>query len=216
MRRSWGVVAMVVAVCASGLLGVASGHGSMEDPISRVYRCRLENPERPTSPACIAAVALSGTQAFYDWNEVNLPFANGRHRELIPDSQLCSAGRDKYKGLDLPRDDWLTTPLSAGVAYTFLYRATAPHRGYFEFYVTRDGYDPTEPLAWADLEDSPFITVADPALVSGSYRIPGTTPAGKTGHHLIYVIWQRTDSPEAFYSCSDVDFGEALPFYSTT
>jgi chitin-binding protein len=31
-------------------------------------------------------------------------------------------------------------------------------------------------------------------------------PAGKTGRHLIYVIWQRSDSPEAFYSCSDVTY----------
>ncbi|MFB7616422.1 lytic polysaccharide monooxygenase [Kitasatospora sp. NPDC056181] len=31
-------------------------------------------------------------------------------------------------------------------------------------------------------------------------------PAGRSGRQLIYAIWQRSDSPEAFYSCSDVVF----------
>lgn len=30
----------------------------------------------------------------------------------------------------------------------------------------------------------------------------------KSGRHLVYSIWQRSDSPEAFYTCSDVVFGE--------
>jgi chitin-binding protein len=33
-------------------------------------------------------------------------------------------------------------------------------------------------------------------------------PKGKAGHRLIYTIWQRSDSPEAFYSCADVIFGD--------
>jgi len=31
-------------------------------------------------------------------------------------------------------------------------------------------------------------------------------PLDKTGRHAIYCIWQRDDSREAFYSCSDVIF----------
>ncbi len=32
-------------------------------------------------------------------------------------------------------------------------------------------------------------------------------PSGKSGRHIIYSIWQRSDSPEAFYNCVDVNFG---------
>jgi chitin-binding protein len=46
----------------------AFGHGSMADPISRSYEVFLENPESPTSAAGRAAVAVAGTQAFYDWD----------------------------------------------------------------------------------------------------------------------------------------------------
>src|SRR5699024_4230518 len=51
-------------------------------------------------------------------------------------------------------------------------------------------------------------TVDDPTVEDGSYVLDGTLPDGKDGRHLIYAIWQRTDSPEAFYSCSDVVFGD--------
>ena len=36
----------------------------------------------------------------------NIGTAAGRHKQLIPDGKLCSAGRDKYRGLDLARGDW--------------------------------------------------------------------------------------------------------------
>src|SRR5512145_3289750 len=82
---------------------LARAHGSMLTPISRVYACYLENPETPDTVACRDAIVSGGTQALYDWNEVNLRDAAGRHRERIPDAQLCSAGRTKYAAFDQPR-----------------------------------------------------------------------------------------------------------------
>ncbi|WP_314617192.1 lytic polysaccharide monooxygenase auxiliary activity family 9 protein [Streptomyces stackebrandtii] len=202
--------AAVTATALLGLSGLASApafaHGSMTDPVSRVSACYAEGPEAPRSAACKAAVAASGAQAFYDWNAVNIANAAGKHRELIPDGKLCSAANDKYRGLDLARADWPASRLASG-AHTFRYKGTAPHRGSFELYVTKDGYDPSKPLAWSDLEAKPFATVTDPRMENGDYVFEGTVPK-KSGRHLIYSIWQRSDSPEAFYTCSDVVFGE--------
>ncbi|MEU1280438.1 lytic polysaccharide monooxygenase [Streptomyces sp. NPDC005805] len=184
----------------------AAAHGSMTDPVSRVSACFAEGPESPQSAACKAAVAASGTQAFYDWNEVNISNAAGNHQQLIPDGKLCSAGREKYQGLDLPRADWPSSPMTAGNR-TFQYKATAPHKGTFELYITKDGYDPTKPLKWSDLEAQPFAKVTEPKLENGAYVFDGVVP-DKSGRHLVYSIWQRSDSPEAFYTCSDVVFGQ--------
>ncbi|WP_405532070.1 lytic polysaccharide monooxygenase [Streptomyces avidinii] len=184
----------------------AVAHGSMTDPVSRVAACYAEGPESPKSAACKAAVASSGAQAFYDWNAVNIANAAGNHRSLIPNGQLCSAGNDKYRGLDLARADWPASPMSAG-AHTFRYKGTAPHKGSFELYVTKDGYDPAKPLKWSDLEPAPFAKATDPGMQNGDYVFSGTVP-NKSGRHLIYSIWQRSDSPEAFYTCSDVVFGK--------
>ncbi|MFD8011236.1 lytic polysaccharide monooxygenase [Streptomyces sp. NPDC058955] len=194
------------ALVLAGFSGApAFAHGSMTDPVSRVAACYAEGPESPDSAACRAAVAASGPQAFYDWNAVNIAAAAGRHRELIPDGKLCSAGNDKYRGLDLARADWPASPLAPG-KHTFRYKGTAPHKGTFALYVTKDGYDPSKPLTWSDLEERPFLTVTDPGMSGGDYVFEGTVPE-RSGRHLIYSIWQRSDSPEAFYTCSDVVFG---------
>lgn len=73
--------------------------------------------------------------------------------------------------------------------------------------MTKDGYDPAKPLKWSDLEPAPFAKVTDPGMQNGDYVFSGTVP-NKSGRHLIYSIWQRSDSPEAFYTCSDVVFGK--------
>ncbi|MER7520615.1 lytic polysaccharide monooxygenase [Streptomyces sp. NPDC126499] len=210
-RRTTAAVATAGATAAVLLSGLALApaavaHGSMTDPVSRVAGCFAEGPESPDSAACKAAVAASGTQAFYDWNGVNIANAAGRHRELIPDGELCSAGNEKYRGLDLARADWPASRMNSGPR-TFRYKGTAPHRGSFALYVTKDGYDPSKPLAWSDLEDKPFATVTDPRMERGDYVFTGTVPK-KSGRHLIYSVWQRSDSPEAFYTCSDVVFGQ--------
>ncbi|MFD3658843.1 lytic polysaccharide monooxygenase, partial [Streptomyces sp. NPDC058620] len=208
-RRLAGIFALGVAPLAlTGLsASPAAAHGSLTDPVSRVSACFAEGPESPKSAACRAAVAAGGTQALYDWNGVNIANAAGKHRELIPDGKLCSAGNDKFKGLDLPRADWPATAMKAG-SHTFRFRATAPHRGSFALYLTKAGYDPAKPLKWSDLEEKPFAQATDPKLENGSYTFGGTLPE-RSGRQLIYTVWQRSDSPEAFYACSDVVFGAA-------
>ncbi|MFF7869395.1 lytic polysaccharide monooxygenase [Streptomyces qaidamensis] len=184
----------------------AAAHGSMGDPVSRVSQCYAEGPESPRSAACKAAVAAGGTQALYDWNGIRIGDAGGRHQRLIPDGKLCSANNEQFKGLDLARADWPATIVSSG-SHTFKYRVTAPHKGTFKVYITKPGYDPAKPLAWKDLDlANPVATSTDPAATGGFYTFSGSLPQ-RSGKHLLYAIWQRSDSPEAFYSCSDVGFG---------
>ncbi|GAB3171705.1 lytic polysaccharide monooxygenase auxiliary activity family 9 protein [Streptomyces incanus] len=207
-RRKAAVAAVgVVPLALAGLsASPAAAHGSMGDPVSRVAQCFAEGPESPKSAACRAAVAAGGTQALYDWNGVRIGDAGGRHEELIPDGKLCSANNEAFKGLDLARTDWPATAVSSG-SYTFKYRVTAPHKGSFKVYITKPGYDPAQPLGWGDLDlAKPVATATDPAATGGFYTFTGTLPE-RSGKQLLYAVWQRSDSPEAFYSCSDVAFG---------
>lgn len=211
VRRKAAVLAAVgvVPLALTALATVpASAHGSMGDPVSRVFQCYAEGPESPRSAACKAAVAAGGTQALYDWNGIRIGDANGRHQQVVPDGKLCSAGNDEFKGLDLARADWPATAVKAG-AYTFKYRVTAPHKGTFDVYLTKNGYDPAKPLAWGDLDLAhPVATKTDPVATNGYYTFSGTLPQ-RSGKQLLYAVWQRSDSPEAFYSCSDVTFDGA-------
>ncbi|WP_051279751.1 lytic polysaccharide monooxygenase [Chitinilyticum aquatile] len=184
----------------------ALAHGTMADPISRVLQCFNEGPEAPKSAACQAAVAQSGPQMLYDWSGVNqLP--NGNHKAFVPDGQLCGGGKSNYAGLNLARTDWPTTPIAANAngQYDFIFKAPAPHQtSEWALYVTRDSWDPTQPLKWSDLER--FCTLGNiPVNADKTYKLTCPLPK-KTGKHVIYATWQRSDSAEAFYSCSDVSF----------
>ncbi|MGQ5525573.1 lytic polysaccharide monooxygenase [Chitinimonas sp. PSY-7] len=203
-----------LAVLAAPLLTTlvstpVQAHGAMAIPVDRVYNCFQEGPESPKSAACKAARDVGGTQAFYDWNGVNQGNANDQHQAVVPDGKLCGAGKETYKGFNLARDDWPATNIApnANGQFDFLYRATAPHSTrYFKFYVTRNGYNPSQPLKWSDLESQPFCTITNNPLVNGHYKMTCPFPQGKSGRQVIYSIWQRNDSPEAFYSCMDVNF----------
>ncbi|MFJ9177510.1 lytic polysaccharide monooxygenase [Streptomyces sp. NPDC102360] len=186
----------------------AAAHGTLGDPASRVAACYAEGAESPTSAACKAAVAEGGPQALYDWNGIRDGAAGGKHQENIPDGKLCSANSDEFKGMDLARDDWPATKVSAG-SYTFKYKVTAQHKGTFNLYMTKQSYDASKPLKWSDLDlENPVATKTDPTASGGYYTFSGKLP-DRTGRQLIYGIWQRSDSPEAFYSCSDVTYGGA-------
>ncbi|MFF4876394.1 lytic polysaccharide monooxygenase [Micromonospora sp. NPDC000668] len=184
----------------------AGAHGAPTDPISRAAACGPEGRHAATS-ACRAAVEAGA--AVREWDTVRVAAINGRDRERIPDGELCSGGLSAYRGLDLPRTDWPATELTAGARFTFRYRTTIEHRGTFRLYVTRPDYNPREPLTWADLEARPFLTLTDPPVRGGAYQLPGRLPAGRDGRHLIYTIWQNSNTPDTYYSCSDVVFRSA-------
>lgn len=199
------------AACAAALAlaavllpqGRAQAHGTMVHPYSRVYYCAQGNIENPTDPACRAATQVGGTQAFYDWMSINQANANDNHRAVVPDGKLCSGNNATFRGLDLARDDWQATDIAAG-AYEFQFRGTAPHATReWAFYITRDGWDPNTPLRWNDLEH--FCSIGNVPVVNGIYRLQCTVPQ-RSGRHVIYNTWQRSDSTEAFYTCMDVKF----------
>ncbi|UZO80160.1 lytic polysaccharide monooxygenase [Aquimarina sp. ERC-38] len=179
-------------------------HGTVTSPPSRVWVCFQENPESPDSPACDAAVKGWGTQAFYDWTEVARMDAGGEHRKIINDGNLASAGRpDKFGGLDQVRDDWVATPVTPG-PFTLTWTITAPHETlYYEVYITKEGWTPNQPLTWDSIE---LLKRTGGRPLSSEDKIDVVLPE-RTGKHVLYSIWQRSKTPEAFYSTSDIDFG---------
>lgn len=180
----------------------AAAHGAPSGPVSRSAACGLEGGQNARSAACAAAIAAGFDRA--EWDNIRLPDVAGRDRERVPDGRLCSAGIAAYRGLDLPRGDWPATRLDAGDRLTLAYRATIPHQGTFRLYLTRSGYLPSAPLTWADLDARPFATVTNPALRDGAYRIAGRLPQGRTGRHVLYTVWQNSNTPDTYYSCSDL------------
>ncbi len=180
----------------------AHAHGAPTDPASRAYLCSPGQPTASSSP-CRGAIAAGLPSK--EWDNIRLANVAGRDSARVPDGKLCSAGIAKYAGLDLPSAQWPVTKLKST---TFTYRATIPHQGSFRFYATRTGYTPARPLRWADLDQ--FLTVPTPPLVNGAYEFRVQLPKDRTGRHLIYTVWQNTDTPDTYYSCTDVEIAAAV------
>ncbi|MCW8127221.1 lytic polysaccharide monooxygenase [Microbulbifer halophilus] len=202
-------LSLMTALSISIPMGQALAHGTMSVPESRVYNCFLNNPENPSDPACAAAKEVAGSQAFYDWNGINQASADGNHRAVVPDGQLCAGGKAKFAGLDLARSDWQATPIAPKPdgTFDFEFYATAPHATRdWVFYVTRQGYTPDQPLQWGDLFE--FCRLGDVPLSADKRYILNCPLPPVTGKHVIYTTWQRSDSTEAFYTCTDVILGD--------
>lgn len=217
------MLATVLTALAATLLSVpaASAHGAMSIPGSRTFLCYEDALTStgelvPHNPACQAAVAESGLTPLYNWFAVGnrSGTTSGETVGFIPDGKLCSGNSNYYdfSGFDLASSQWPVTHLTSGSTIQIEYNKWAAHPGTFSLYITKDGWDPTQPLTWADLESVPFSTVTDPPSVgdpgsiSSYYYWNATLPAGKTGYHIIYSVWARSDSTETFYGCSDVMF----------
>ena len=197
----------------STLLGTAalmsavevSAHGYVSSPKSRAYFCTSAQGGG-SSAACIAASA-AGNASQYEPQSVGIGGANDNHQNLIPDGKLCSANMGGNNGLNLARNDWKATTVTAG-PLAFVWTNTAPHKTtYFRYYITKEGFNPgAAPLKWSDLEQ---IHESAPAgQEATSTHIVNLPP--RTGRHIVYSIWQRDplrDAPEGFYQCIDVVYG---------
>lgn len=191
----------------------AFAHGGLTWPETRTYACYVDGLEggnggdlEPTNPACIDAVEQGGKQPLWDWFGNLLPDISDQWPDLA-DGTLCGPA-EKYAAYRMARTDWPTTEVQAGAEVTIRYNAWAHHPGTFHQFVTKDGWDPSQPLRWSDLE--PWHEVTDPPIDGSGphgaeYTWPATMP-DKTGRHIIYSVWERSDSPEGFFNCADVVF----------
>ncbi|MBB1061320.1 lytic polysaccharide monooxygenase auxiliary activity family 9 protein [Marilutibacter spongiae] len=202
----WGAIATCLLLGALPL-GRAEAHGTMVKPVSRIYACAQGNRENPADPACRAAWEVAGPQLFYDWMGINQANANGNHQAVVPDGKLCSGNNPTFRGLDLVRSDWQATDIApeANGRYEFLFKGTAPHSTReWVFYVTPEGWNPNTALKWSDLQE--FCRIGNtPLSADGNYHLSCQLPQ-RSGRHVIYNTWQRSDSTEAFYTCMDVKF----------
>lgn len=199
----------LVLVATTGT-GNASAHGAISDPPSRAYDCytrwasNWQDPAMETEdPMCYQAWQAD-PNAMWNWNGQLRNGVGGDHQAAVPDGTLCSAGlteNGRYAALDKP-GPWKTTPVPSSFTMNLLDNS---HHGadYIRVYATTQGFDPTtDVLTWGDLE-----------LVGEETNIPTspTTPIevnapGRSGHHILFTVWQASHADQSYYFCSDVEF----------
>ncbi|MCU7728094.1 lytic polysaccharide monooxygenase [Actinoplanes sp. KI2] len=207
------MIRRLAAAAAAGLLPPlllavpTFAHGAPTTPISRSAACAAGGGTATGTAACKAARAANGGP-FGTFDNLRVPNVNGDDRKFVPDGKLCSGGLAAFKGLDLARDDFPSTTVSAGKTLPIKYRATLPHEGSFRIYLTKQGFDPSKKLTWGDLGGK-LAEIKDPPLSNGSYQMSVKLPSDRTGRHILYIVWQTSSTADTYYSCSDLVFKPA-------
>ncbi|MDF2705453.1 lytic polysaccharide monooxygenase [Nonomuraea muscovyensis] len=219
IRSAAFAAALAVALISTVLMvpRQAQAHGVTMFPGSRTFLCyqdglRDNGQIISYNPACAAAVAQSGTTPLYNWFAVLRSDGAGRTTGFIPDGQICSGGTGgpyDFSAYNAVRSDWPLTHLTSGANIQVRHSNWAAHPGSFVYYITKNGWNPNAPLKWSDLES--FGSAVDPPQSGGPgglnyYHWNVQLPSGKSGRHMIFIHWIRSDSQENFYSCSDVVF----------
>jgi predicted carbohydrate-binding protein with CBM5 and CBM33 domain len=198
-----------VAVFAGLIPAVpAFAHGAPTSPISRSAACAGGGSQTGTA-ACKAALKANGG-SFGSFDNLRVPNVNGNDKKFVPDGELCGGGLDAFKGLNIARDDFPATTVTGGKTLAIKYRATIAHKGSFRVYITGSGYSPTRKLAWGDLGSKPLTDVTDPPLTDGAFQFSVKLPQ-RTGRQILFIVWQTSNTPDTYYSCSDLAFPAAVP-----
>ena len=189
-----GIAVGALALTVSTSVPLAYGHGWTNSPISRAKLCQQ------------GAVQNCGA---IQWEPQSVEGPKGFPAAGPADGVLCSAGLAQFHELDDQRGGaWPATQLQGGQGFTFTWHLTAPHStADFSYYMTKQGWNPSQPLTRSALELTPFLTVKmNGSRPPNDVSHPGTIPAGRSGRHMILAVWTIADTGNAFYQCSDVNF----------
>jgi predicted carbohydrate-binding protein with CBM5 and CBM33 domain len=105
-------------------------------------------------------------------------------------------------------------------SFTFRYAYHVKHPGEYwtmDWYITKNGWEPTDGVSWSDLDPTPFMVGHFASLD----EYPTDTLPHRSGDHVIVQVWSGPGGPdrdhvedpqfpktgEFFTSCSDVNFG---------
>lgn len=177
-------------------------HGYVASPLSRAYWCAQEGGCGPVSAEPQSVEAAKG-----------FPDAGP------PDGQLASGGQPRFGVLDGAAAPggrpWPATTLTAGAPLRMRWWLTAPHRtSAWQYWITRDGWDPNQPLSRSQLEPAPFCQIdwVCPGNEAWRCHLPiadvhhwAYVPPEKRGRHVIYAVWVVGDTANAFYQAIDVE-----------
>lgn len=200
---------LALAVCAGLVAGQAAAHGYLSYPPSRAALCQ-QGVNANCGPAQYEPQSVGETDKGFP--------ANGP-----ADGKFASGGKSLGAALDVQSAGrWSKTELAKrDITFDWQFMAAHPATK-FEYYITRQGWNPNEPLTRAALDAEPFcsfdtgneIPIDGPAGSGGPLlkKHDCTLPADRSGYHVIYGIWTVGDTENAFYNVADVDItAEAGP-----
>jgi len=127
---------------------------------------------------------------------------------------ICGAATDIYQVLESPawqdrknHDKSYPQRIWPGKR-NFVYAVSKTHRtangGYVDVYITKPRWNTDESVTWNDIEEKPFCHFVPNDKLKTPFQNFKCKVPERYGHHVLFTVWQRQDSEEAFYGCSDI------------
>jgi predicted carbohydrate-binding protein with CBM5 and CBM33 domain len=212
IRKPTVLRSLAVAASALGLLAVfgvspASAHGSVSDPPSRAYQCYQDwsadwqSPDMASEDPMCAQAWAANPNAMWNWNGQLQDGVGGAYQARIPDGTLCSNNNPMFAALNAP-GPWRAVNKPASFTLNLLDQSSHG-ADFIRVYVTRQGFNPeTQRLGWGDLEPAGEVT----GVPTGTTTSVPVNAAGRSGHHIVFTLWQASHQDQVYAFCSDVNF----------
>lgn len=175
----------------------AWAHGYMSQPASRAILCK-----QGTNTNCGAI----------QYEPQSLEQKSGFPSSGPIDGRIASADLAQFGNLDEQSSSrWSKRAITSGMQ-NFSWTLTAFHRTQgFRYYITKQNWNPNAPLIRAAFELQPFCTAdggnaVPPPVVTHACNVPQ-----RSGHQIIFGVWQIGDTVNSFYNVSDVMFAGSNP-----
>lgn len=197
----WGGVSTLALI--SALLVPAHSafaHGYLNDPPSRAFLC-----QKGLNKDC------GGAQ--YEPQSVGETFkgfpagVGGAPLQGPVDGKIASGGIGLFSAMDAQSAiRWHQTEIKdRNISFDWKYTAAHPATKH-EYFITKTGWNPNEPLTRASFDGTPFCAVdgGNVLPVSGD-KHACVIPQDKNGPHVILGVWTVGDTDAAFYNVVDVN-----------
>ncbi|WP_244652998.1 lytic polysaccharide monooxygenase [Pseudomonas syringae] len=181
----------------------AAAHGYLSDPPSRALVCQ-QGLNKDCGAAQYEPQSVGETAKGF-------PAPGG-----VADGKIASGALAQFAALDIQSATrWHKTELKdRTLNFNWYYKATHPASRY-EYFITRNGWNPNAALTRDAFELTPFCVVdaggrlptdqpqgsEGPAREKHTCQIPGD----RSGHHVLLGIWTVHDTPGAFHNVVDVN-----------
>jgi chitin-binding protein len=192
----------------------------------------IRGSERTARHGLVSEPASRGAIYLQEWQAAGLEAGKffpateaGRPDPLAPDDivnaqppadgRIASAGQAYAASLDEPRSDWRTHPVSSGQQFSITWTYHAAHKTRrWNYFLTRDGWNPQAPLSRAQFEPEPFHSVqlsgqpywaADDLIPPDPTRHTMTLPR-RQRRQVLLAVWEVADTGNAFYQVIDLEF----------
>ncbi|MFE6779159.1 lytic polysaccharide monooxygenase [Streptomyces sp. NPDC057702] len=196
MRKKIRAAILGLGIAGTSVLmtgGTASSHGYTDNPPSRQILCAQ------------GKVKNCGQ---IQWEPMSVEGPKGFPSRGPADGKICAGADARWSPLDDPRGGkWPATKVTSGQNISLNWRIPVPHSTTdFRYYLTKDGFDPTQQVTRANLDLTPFHTVPYNGRQPSATTSHPTTLPQRTGRHVLVSVWTINDTGNAFYACSDVEF----------